>query len=293
MPGASLDQPRHRLERELEALLVDEPADQQHELLVGRGELGAQPARARRRPGGCRSSGSIPFGITVDPLLVDAEDVGDLLAHVVRAGDHAVGAVRDPALDAVDVGLRVLVDPALVAAVLGRVDRRHQRRAEAAGEVVAGDRRRASRGRGRGRSRSGRRARRRRRACRSSCARPRRRTRRGRAGRFGSRTRWMWTPADDLLRGRLLAAAGEHVDLDAARRPAPRRACARGGRGRPRSAAGTPRRGSGRGSSGFRARAAARGSGRVRGCACAGRCGPPESMASSIASGVIGRPREG
>jgi hypothetical protein len=32
----------------------------------------------------------------------------------------------------------VLVDPALVAAVLGRVDRRHQRRFEALGEVVAG-----------------------------------------------------------------------------------------------------------------------------------------------------------
>ena len=64
----------------------------------------------------------------------------DLLAHVVRAGDHAVGAVGDPALDPVDVGLRVLVDPALVAAVLGRVDRRHQRRAEAPGEVVAGRR---------------------------------------------------------------------------------------------------------------------------------------------------------
>ena len=32
----------------------------------------------------------------------------------------------------------MLVDPALVAAVLGGVDRRHQRRAEALGEVVAG-----------------------------------------------------------------------------------------------------------------------------------------------------------
>ena len=31
-----------RLERELEALLVDEPADEQHELLVGRGEARAQ-----------------------------------------------------------------------------------------------------------------------------------------------------------------------------------------------------------------------------------------------------------
>ena len=39
-----------------------------------------------------------------------------------------------------DVALRVLVDPALVAAVLGRVDRRHERRAEASREVVAGHR---------------------------------------------------------------------------------------------------------------------------------------------------------
>ena len=37
-----LDQARQRLERELEALLVDEPADQQHEPLVGRGEARAQ-----------------------------------------------------------------------------------------------------------------------------------------------------------------------------------------------------------------------------------------------------------
>ena len=47
-------------------------------------------------------------------------------------------AVGDPALDPVDVGLRVLVDPALVAPVLGRVDGRDQRRVEAFGEVVAG-----------------------------------------------------------------------------------------------------------------------------------------------------------
>ena len=133
-----LDHPRHRLERQLEALLVDEAADQQDELLVGGGELATAGAAAPSGSCGCRSSGSIPLGITVDPLLLDAEDVGDLLAHVVGAGDHPLGAVGDPALDPVDVGLRVLVDPALVAAVLGGVDRRHQRRVEALGEVVAG-----------------------------------------------------------------------------------------------------------------------------------------------------------
>ena len=70
--------------------------------------------------------------------LVDREDVGDLLAHEMRAGDHPVGPVRDPLLDAVDVLLRMLLDPALVAAVLGGVDRRDQRHVVAAGEVVAG-----------------------------------------------------------------------------------------------------------------------------------------------------------
>ena len=85
-----LDQPRHRLERELEALLVDEPADQQHELLVGRGELGAQ-ALELGVVVRLQVAGVDPVRDHGDALLVDAEDVGDLLAHVVRAGDHAVG----------------------------------------------------------------------------------------------------------------------------------------------------------------------------------------------------------
>ena len=129
-----LDQPRERLERELEALLVDEPADQQHELLVLLGEAPAQGVEVVHRHQLRR----------VDPVrdhrharLVQAVDVGHVLAHVGRAGDHALGAVGHPALDAVDVGLRVVVDPALVAPVLGRVDRDHERRAEAVGEVVA------------------------------------------------------------------------------------------------------------------------------------------------------------
>ncbi len=136
-PGGLLDHPRHRLERELEALLVDEPADQQDQLLVGLGELRAQPPQLGGVLG-LEVVGVDPVGDHGHPLLLDAEDVGDLLAHVVGAGDHPLRAVGDPALDAVDVGLGVLVDPALVAAVLGRVDRRHQRRIEALGEVVAG-----------------------------------------------------------------------------------------------------------------------------------------------------------
>ena len=51
----------------------------------------------------------MPLGITAHARLVDAEDVGDVAAHVVAADDDAVGAVGHPALDAVDVRLRVLL----------------------------------------------------------------------------------------------------------------------------------------------------------------------------------------
>ena len=66
-------------------------------------------------------------GDDLDLGLVDPEHVGDVTLHVVAADDDALGAAHHPALDAVDVALRVLVDPALVAAVLGRVDRRQVR----------------------------------------------------------------------------------------------------------------------------------------------------------------------
>ena len=144
--------------------------------------------------------------------------------------------------------LRVLVDPALVAAVLGRVDRDHERAAEALGEVVAGDRdepvvavhdvevvavaeldaggqhvgvhvldpgdelaelARALAARARG----------------------------------GRCTPSISSSAGDSSRPRV-----EHVHLDVLARRGSRPACARGARGRPRSAAGTPRRGSGRAS---------------------------------------------
>ena len=66
-------------------------------------------------------------GDDLDLGLVDPEHVGDVALHVVAADDDALRAAHHPALDAVDVALRVLVDPALVAAVLGRVDRRQVR----------------------------------------------------------------------------------------------------------------------------------------------------------------------
>ena len=163
-----------------------------------------------------------------------------------RAGDHPLGAVGHPALDAVDVGLRVLVDPALVAAVLGGVDGDDE---GARGSAWRGGRRRwprASRGRGRGRSRSGRPARRPRRACRAfMCSIQVTNSPRSR-GRSGSRTRWTSTPPISSSGGSTPRARAR---ARAPRRPGPRGsppACARGGPGRPRSAAGTPRRGSGR-----------------------------------------------
>jgi hypothetical protein len=118
------DDPRQRVERDLKALLVDEAPDEQDELLVGSAKRARSAARSST---GARSSGSMPLGMTCDLGLVDAEDVGDVAAHVVAADDDALGAAHHPALDAVDVALRVLVDPALVAAVLGGVDGRQVR----------------------------------------------------------------------------------------------------------------------------------------------------------------------
>ena len=129
-PGAP-DDLRQRVERELKALLVDEPADEQHEALVGRGEARAQLVEVAD---GLQVGGVDPVRDHRDPPLVDLVDVGDVAAHVVRARDDVVGAARHPGLDAVDVGLRVLVDPALVAAVLGGVDRREVRAAQPLGE---------------------------------------------------------------------------------------------------------------------------------------------------------------
>ena len=67
-----------------------------------------------------------------------AEHVGDVAAHVVRAGDHVVGVADHAPLDRVDVALRVLVDPALVAAVLRRVHGHEPRHAGVAGQLARG-----------------------------------------------------------------------------------------------------------------------------------------------------------
>ena len=132
-----LDQPGQRLERKLEALLVHEPPHQQHEPLVRCGEARAQRVEVVHRH---QLRGIDPVGDHVHAALLEPVDVGHVLAHVGGAGDQPVGAVGHPALDPVDVGLGVLVDPALVAPVLRGVDRHDQRRAKALGEVVAGRR---------------------------------------------------------------------------------------------------------------------------------------------------------
>ena len=76
----------------------------------------------------------MPLGIAEIFARGDAEDVGDLLAHELRARDHVVGGAGHPPLDAVDVRLRMLVHPALVAAVLGRVHGHQPRHAPPPGE---------------------------------------------------------------------------------------------------------------------------------------------------------------
>ena len=130
-----LDQPGQGLERELEALLVDEPAHEQDEPLVGCGKARPQGVEVVHRH---ELGGVDPVRDHVHAALLEPVDVGHVLAHVRGAGDQAIRAIGHPALDAVDVGLRMLLDPALVAAVLRGMDRDHERRAEALREVVAG-----------------------------------------------------------------------------------------------------------------------------------------------------------
>ena len=129
-----LDHARERVEREVEALLVDEPPDEQHEPLLRRRVLRPQPRKVGDRLEIVRVDA---VGHHRHAVLVDPEHLGDVAAHVVRAGDHAVGRAHHPPFDAVDVALRMLVDPALVAAVLGRVDG-HEPRAVEAPRQLAG-----------------------------------------------------------------------------------------------------------------------------------------------------------
>jgi hypothetical protein len=115
------DQPGQRLERQLEALLVHEPSDEEDQPLVAVGEVRAKRVEVVDR----HELGRVdPVGDHGDAGLVEAVDVRHVAAHVVRTGDDPVRAARHPALHLVDVGLRMLVHPALVPAVLGGVDGR-------------------------------------------------------------------------------------------------------------------------------------------------------------------------
>ncbi len=111
-----------------------------------RRRAGRRAARASRRgaANSLRSALQIParaqfarvdaVGDHGDAPLVDVEDVRDMPTHVVGADDHPVGAPGHPPLDRVDVRLRGFVHPALMATVLGGVDRRDVGHAEAVRE---------------------------------------------------------------------------------------------------------------------------------------------------------------
>ena len=188
----ALDHAGEGVEGQLKALLVDEPPDQQHEPLVGFGKLARSAARS---PDGRSSARVDAVGDHRDPPLVDPEDVGDVPAHVVGAHDHRVGPLGHPELDPVDMGLRLILHPALVAAVLGRVDGGHVGHLEPVGQRGGAPSPRASRGRGRGRRSAPRRGPPRPPACPRSCAPPRPRSgpgpaasrARGRGGRSPTR----------------------------------------------------------------------------------------------------------
>ena len=92
--------PRQSVQRQLEALLVHQPPDQQHQALVRRGEPGPQAVEVLGR---LEIEWVDPVGDHGDPRLLQAVDVGDVAAHVVRARDDAVGAVGHPPFDPVDV----------------------------------------------------------------------------------------------------------------------------------------------------------------------------------------------
>ena len=101
----------------MEALLVHEPADQQHELLVRGGEPRAQP----REVGHGLQIARVD-AVRDDRHALGAEHVAHLRGHVGRADDHPVGGAGHPPLGRVDDALRMLPHAARVAAVLRGVD---------------------------------------------------------------------------------------------------------------------------------------------------------------------------
>ena len=244
-PPEPADERRQRVEGQVEALLVDQAPDQQHEA-APRGSAYLRPQRVEVGGStGSRSRGSIPLGIAVILAGRDAEHVGHVDAHVARAGDHVIGPAHHGALGGVDVGLGMVLDPALVAAELGGVHGDQPGSLDLAGGQLGGAGHEPVVGVHQveleALAQLGGRAR----ACRRSSRRP------------SARTRWdPWGTGARAPGGRAPRAGRPRRAGD--RRPgserAPRcrrargsrRAFARGGRGRPRSPAGTPRRSAGR-----------------------------------------------
>ena len=134
--AAAADDRGERVERKVKALLVDQPAHQKDEALLRRGEARAQEVQiglARVELGridAIRDRG--------DPGGPHAEHAGDVAAHELRAGDHVVGAPHHRPLGSVDLRLRVVLDPALMAAVFRCVDGDEPRPARAPGHTLGG-----------------------------------------------------------------------------------------------------------------------------------------------------------
>src|SRR5437763_10569957 len=120
----------------MEALLVDEPTYHQHEPLVRCGEPGTK--RFQVIGDGLQVARIDRIRDCRYPPGRDAEYGRNVAAHELGAGDHPVGAADHRALDAVDVRLRVVLHPTLVATELRRVDGHEPGAADRAREALGG-----------------------------------------------------------------------------------------------------------------------------------------------------------
>ena len=103
----------------MEPLLIHEAADEQHEQLVGRGVLARSAVEVGRDGLEVARVDSVRDG--GDLGRADSEHLRHVDAHVAGAGDHVIGAAHHRPLGGVDMGLGMVLDPALVASVLGGV----------------------------------------------------------------------------------------------------------------------------------------------------------------------------
>ena len=126
--GRRAEQPRHRADQRLEALLVLEatPRDEQRRVAAGAGDASAREAS---RVDAVRHHHDLVAG--------ELERAHDLLDHEARAADHALGLVGEPPLGGVDrLGSRAR-EVTLMAPELGRVHRRDERRLVGLAQGVA------------------------------------------------------------------------------------------------------------------------------------------------------------